>query len=310
MGLLINGVWHPVEPPAETGGKFVRNESIFRNWITKEGSSGFKAEPDRYHLYLSLACPWACRTLIFRTLKKLENIITLSIVSPRIHENGWAFADYPGVIPDTVNHSSFLHEIYTKADPTYTGRVTVPVLWDKKQKALVNNESSEIIRMFNSEFSEFTDVDYDFYPDELSSEIDEINAFVYKRINNGVYKCGFATTQEPYEYAFDQLFSALDEIEKRLTTQEYLVRNQITEADWRLFTTLLRFDAVYYSHFKCNLHQIRDYKHIQNYMIKLYQIPEIKKTVNMDHIKTHYYGSHKSINPTGIIPKGPQLDWL
>ncbi len=311
MGILVNGVW--TDQPLITNkndGKFKRPESAFRHWISKDGSTGFKAESDRYHLYVSLACPWASRTVIFRKLKKLDKVISMSIVSPLMLENGWQFDNYPESTPDTINQVKFLHQIYTKADPNYTGRVTVPILWDKKQNTIVNNESSEIIRMLNSEFNEFADSTMDFYPLEYAEKIDEINAFVYTRVNNGVYKCGFATEQEPYNEAFDNLFSALDELEKRLSKQDYLVDNQLTEADWRLFTTLVRFDAVYYSHFKCNLRQLKDYTQLQKYMIKLYKMPGISSTVNMDHIKTHYYVSQKSINPTGIVPKGPYLEWV
>lgn len=311
MGQLINGVW--TDQPLiinKDGGEFKRNASSFRHWISRDGSTGFKAEAGRYHLYVSLACPWASRAIIFRKLKKLEDVISMSIVSPIMLENGWTFEEYPGSTPDTIHNMKFLHQIYSKADPSYTGRVTVPVLWDKKQNTIVNNESAEIIRMLNSEFNEFGDATTDFYPVELREKIDEINHFVYSRVNNGVYKCGFATEQEPYSVAFDQLFSALDEIETRLSLNDYLVGSFLTEADWRLFTTLVRFDAVYYSHFKCNFKQLKDYPQIQNYMINLYKLPGISSTVNMDHIKTHYYVSQKTINPTGIVPKGPHLEWL
>ncbi len=309
MGLLVEGKWQDKwYDTKSTGGRFVRRESQFRDWITADGSSGFKAEPDRYHLYISLACPWAHRTLIFRKLKKLEDIISLSIVDPLMQENGWEFTDYPGSIRDTVNGSHYLHEIYTAAKADYTGRVTVPVLWDKEKKTIVNNESSEIIRMFNSEFNEYGDSGPDFYPLELRDEIDRINSTVYDNINNGVYKCGFATSQQAYEEAFNNLFHTLDKIENSLAERRYLVGDKMTEADWRLFTTLLRFDSVYYTHFKCNLHRIEEYPNLSNYLRELYQFPGLEETVNFKHIKEHYFKSHKSINPTGIVPSGPELD--
>jgi glutathionyl-hydroquinone reductase len=309
MGLLVNGEWrdewYDTKP---TGGRFVRRESYFRDWVTADGSSGFKAEPDRYHLYISLACPWAHRTIIIRKLKKLENIISLSIVHPLILEHGWTFDDYPDSIADTVKGARYLYEIYLDAKPDYTGRVTVPVLWDKNTGTIVNNESSEIIMMLNSEFDAFGDVSVDFYPEELRNEIDEINEIVYENVNNGVYRCGFATTQEAYEEAFNALFGTLDSLEKRLGKSRYLVGSRVTEADWRLFTTLVRFDVVYFGHFKCNLRRIADYLNLSNYLRDLYQIPGIAETVNFDHIKQHYYRSHKTINPTGIVPIGPDLD--
>ena len=309
MGLLVEGKWEDKwYDTNSTGGRFVRRESQFRDWITADGSSGFKAEPDRYHLYISLACPWAHRTLIFRKLKKLEDIISLSIVDPLMQENGWEFTDYPGSIRDTVNGSHYLHEIYTAAKADYTGRVTVPVLWDKENKTIVNNESSEIIRMLNSEFNEYGDSEPDFYPLGLRDEIDRINSTVYDNINNGVYKCGFATSQQAYEEAFNNLFHTLDKIENSLAERRYLVGDKMTEADWRLFTTLLRFDSVYYTHFKCNLRRIEEYPNLSNYLRELYQFPGLKETVNLKHIKEHYFKSHKSINPSGIVPSGPELD--
>jgi putative glutathione S-transferase len=309
MGLLVEGKWQDKwYDTKSTGGRFVRRESQFRDWITADGSSGFKAEPDRYHLYISLACPWAHRTLIFRKLKKLEDIISLSIVDPLMQENGWEFTDYPGSIRDTVNGSHYLHEIYTAAKADYTGRVTVPVLWDKENKTIVNNESSEIIRMFNLGFNEFGDSSLDLYPFELKDEIDQINSIVYDNINNGVYKCGFATSQQAYEEAFNNLFHTLDQIENLLAERRYLVGDKMTEADWRLFTTLLRFDSVYYTHFKCNLRRIEEYLNLSNYLRELYQFPGLEETVNLKHIKEHYFKSHKSINPTGIVPSGPELD--
>ena len=307
MGLLVDGQWRDAwYDTAKTGGRFVRGESAFREWVTADGSSGFKAEPGRYHLYVSLACPWAHRTLIFRRLKRLEEAISVSVVDPHMGADGWMFSDGPGCISDTVNGFSHLHQAYTTAKPDYTGRVTVPVLWDKKTRVIVNNESSEIIRMFNRGFG---DGEADFYPEELRDEIEEINALVYENINNGVYKCGFATTQDAYGEAFDALFQALDQIEGRLARQRYLVGERLTEADWRLFTTLVRFDPVYYGHFKCNLRRLIDYENLWNYARELYQVPGVAETVNMDHIKRHYYGSHETINPTGIVPRGPEIDF-
>jgi len=306
MGLLIDGRWQDQwYDTKSTGGAFKRQESAFRNWITADGSSGFKAEPGRYHLYVSLACPWAHRTLIFRKLKKLEDAITVSVVEPLMLENGWELA--PGA--DPVNGKSFLYQVYTEVKPDISGRVTVPVLWDKRERTIVSNESAEIIRMLNSEFDAFGDASLDFYPEELRAEIDEINAYVYDRVNNGVYKAGFATEQKIYEDAFDRLFEALDTLEERLGRQRWLVGNRQTEADWRLFTTLVRFDPVYVGHFKCNLRRIQDYPNLSNYLRDLYQTDGFAETVSFDHIKRHYYGSHKTINPTGIVPKGPALNY-
>jgi len=309
MGLLVEGKWQDKwYDTKSTGGRFVRRKSQFREWVTADGSSGFKAEPGRYHLYVSLACPWAHRTLIFRKLKKLEGVISLSIVDPLMEENGWEFSDYESSIEDSVNGSDYLHQIYTTAKPDYTGRVTVPVLWDKEKKTIVNNESSEIILMLNSEFDEFGNSTQDFYPPELRDEIDQINEVVYHNINNGVYKCGFATTQQAYEEAFNNLFSTLDQIENILSKKRYIVGDKLTLADWRLFTTLLRFDSVYYTHFKCNLRRIEEYPNLSNYLRELYQYPGVEETVNFKHIKEHYFKSHKTINPTGIVPSGPELD--
>jgi len=297
--------------PKETGakGEFIRQESIFRNWVTASGESGYLAELDRYHLYVSLACPWAHRTVIFRKLKKLEGVISLSVVDPIRDHRGWRFTGSEGEFPDEINGFSLLSEAYLKSDPSFDGRVTVAVLWDKKTQRIVNNESSEIIRMLNAEFNAFTESTIDYYPVELREEIDEINAFVYTNINNGVYRTGFATTQAAYEKAFTALFATLDNLEERLSGQSYLLGNQITEADWRLFTTLVRFDAVYYSHFKCNQKRLVDYLHLWRYTRNLYQVPGVADTVNMDHIKRHYYGTHASLNPTGIVPKGPEIDF-
>ncbi len=310
MGLLVDGVWHDQwYDTQKSGGKFVRSESQFRHWVTADGSAGpsgsggFKAEAGRYHLYISLACPWAHRTLIFHRLKKLQEVISVSVVDPHMLEQGWAFSGNFGSDPDEINGCEFLHQIYTLAQPGYSGRVTVPVLWDKQTRTIVSNESSEIIRMFNSAFGTSGD---DYYPQHLRAEIDTINEVVYNNINNGVYRCGFATQQAAYERAFDQLFTTLDQLEQRLGEQRYLVSEQITEADWRLFTTLIRFDAVYYAHFKCNLHLLRDYSSLSNYLRELYQVPGIKETVNFTHIKQHYYYSQVTVNPTRIVPKGPQ----
>ena len=297
--------------PKETGakGEFIRQESIFRNWVTASGESGYLAEPDRYHLYVSLACPWAHRTVIFRKLKKLEGVISLSVVDPIRDHRGWRFTGSEGEFPDEINGFYLLSEAYLKSDPSFDGRVTVAVLWDKKTQRIVNNESSEIIRMLNAEFNAFTESTINYYPVELREEIDEINAFVYTNINNGVYRTGFATTQAAYEKAFTALFATLDNLEERLSGQSYLLGNQITEADWRLFTTLVRFDAVYYSHFKCNQKRLVDYLHLWRYTRNLYQVPGVADTVNMEHIKRHYYGTHASLNPTGIVPKGPEIDF-
>ena len=316
MGLLVDGVWHDTwYDTKKSSGKFVRSASQFRNWITADGSpgpsgkGGFKAEPDRYHLYVSLACPWAHRTLIFRRLKGLEDMITVDVVSPLMHEKGWVFDDrQPESTADTLFGSKAMSDIYVKADPTYSGRVTVPVLWDKKTNTIVSNESSEIIRMFNEAFDGIGATPGDYYPLALRDEIDAINERVYHAVNNGVYKSGFATTQEAYEEAVTALFEVLDELEERLSTSRYLVGDQITEADWRLFTTLVRFDPVYVGHFKCNIRRIVDYLNLSGFLRELYQRPGIAETVSMDHIKRHYYMSHESVNPTGIVPVGPAID--
>ncbi len=316
MGLLIDGAWRDQwYDTKESGGRFVRTESQFRNWITPDGSAGptgkggFKAEPGRYHLYVSYACPWAHRTLIFRALKQLQDVISVSVVDHFMGAEGWTFLERDGATGDQLFGYQRLHEVYARADPTYSGRVTVPVLWDKQLNTIVSNESSEIIRMLNSAFNEFGDASLDFYPDALRGEIDEINALVYPNINNGVYRAGFATTQPAYEEAFTQLFNALDKVEARLSKQRYLVGDQMTEADWRLFTTLLRFDPVYVGHFKCNRQRIADYPNLSNYTRDLYQVPGVAPTVNLHHIKAHYYGSQRTINPTGIIPVGPRIDY-
>lgn len=317
MGLLVDGKWQDRWYDTKaSGGRFERSQAQWRDWVTVDGkpaegrTRGFKAEPGRYHLYVSLACPWAHRTLIFRALKKLERIISVSVVHPYMGADGWTFLTGDGATGDALYHLDFLHQIYTLADPTYSGRVTVPVLWDKKEETIVSNESSEIIRMLNFAFDEWGDASVDFYPEALRAEIDAINAQVYPAINNGVYRAGFATTQEAYEEAFSELFAALDTVEERLSRQRYLVGGHITEADWRLFTTLVRFDPVYVGHFKCNLKRIADYPNLSNYVRELYQVPGVEGTVSLAHIKAHYYGSHKTINPTGIVPLGPEVDYM
>jgi putative glutathione S-transferase len=313
MGYLQEGQWHGGWYDTRgTGGRFVRQASRFRNRVTADGSSGFPAEAGRYHLYVSLACPWAHRTLIVRHLKGLEEVVSVSVVEPVMGGDGWAFGS-AGATADTANGAAFLRDVYRLADPRYSGRVTVPVLWDKARRTIVNNESSEIILMFNGAFGAVIEDDaaraLDLYPEPLRPEIDRINDFVYDRINNGVYKCGFATTQEAYEEAFDALFDALDRIEQDLAGRRYLAGDALTLADWRLFTTLVRFDAVYVGHFKCNLRRLVDYPNLWGYTRELYQMPGIAQTVDFTHIKKHYYQSHESINPTRIVPKGPALDF-
>jgi len=316
MGMLVEGTWHDVwYDTKKSGGRFERSQSQWRDWVTADGEPapgrerGFKAEPGRYHLYVSLACPWAHRTLILRKLKKLEDVISVSVVHPFMGSNGWTFEKDAAATGDTLYRLDYLHQIYTRADPSYSGRVTVPVLWDKKTETIVSNESSEIIRMLNSAFDAWGDAALDFYPQALRGEIDAINERVYPAINNGVYRAGFATTQEAYEEAFTELFEALDEMEARLSGQRYLTGDRLTEADWRLFTTLIRFDAVYVGHFKCNLRRIDDYPALSNYLRDLYQHGGVAETVGLDHIKRHYYGSHDTINPTRIVPVGPALDF-
>jgi glutathionyl-hydroquinone reductase len=307
MGLLIEGEWHDKwYDTKSTGGRFIRESSQFRNWISADGNSGFKAEAGRYHLYVSLACPWAHRTLIFRRLKKLENLVSISVVNPYMGANGWTFEPDESCVADTVNNKKYLYEIYKLARNDYTGRVTVPVLWDKHEQTIVSNESADIIRMLNSEFNALGGDHVDYYPDTLRDEVDTINEQVYEYINNGVYRCGFATSQEAYEEAFEQLFGMLDELEIRLGRQRYLAGSHLTEADWRLFTTLVRFDPVYVGHFKCNRRRIADYYNLSNYLRELYQYPDIEPTVNFRHIKRHYYQSHPNINPARIVPLGPE----
>ena len=316
MGIMVDGQWRKTGyDTSGSGGRFRRSEAACRNWITPDGSAGpsgkggFKAEPGRYHLYVSYACPWAHRTLIFRRLKKLEDLITVSVVHHFMGEEGWTFDKGDGATGDTVNGKNLLREIYAMSDPRYSGRVTVPVLWDKRNNAIVSNESSEIIRMFNSAFDEWADTTVDCYPLALRAEIDEINAPIYRNINNGVYRCGFATTQEAYREAFDDLFSTLDDIENRLSNHRYLVGDRPTEADWRLFPTLVRFDPVYVGHFKCNGRRIADFPNLSNYTRDLFRKPGVSDTVNLHHIKHHYYRSHETINPTGIVPAGPWIDY-
>lgn len=310
MGLLINGEWHDRwYDTASHGGKFVREEAGFRDWVTADGSSGFPAEAGRYHLYVSLACPWAHRALIMRRLRGLDDVISVSVVDPYMDEYGWAFSDGPGCIPDPIFNADYLHQVYQQAKSGYTGRVTVPTLWDRARGAIVNNESADLIRMFNSEFNALArHPEPDFCPPKLRGEIDVINAEVYDGVNNGVYKTGFATRQTAYEDAFTALFETLDGLDRRLADRRYLTGARITEADWRLFTTLVRFDAVYHGHFKCNRNRIRDFDHLGPYLRDLYQHPGVAETVNFDHIKQHYYRSHGTINPTGIVPLGPALD--
>ena len=315
MGKLVDGIWHDVwYDTAATKGHFKRAASQFRNWITPDGApgpsgeGGFKAEADRYHLYVSLACPWAHRTLIFRKLKKLEDLVSVSIVDPVMLSKGWEFKTGNGGTGDHLFGADTLWQIYVKADPRYSGRVTVPVLWDKKQNRMVSNESAEIIRMFNSAFDQITGSRDDYYPARLRAEIDALNDHVYDTVNNGVYKAGFATSQDAYEENVGRLFETLDKLEERLSHRRYLTGEQITEADWRLFTTLVRFDAVYVGHFKCNVRRIADYPALSGYLRDLYQVPGVADTVDFPHIKQHYYRSHPTINPTGIVPVGPKLD--
>jgi putative glutathione S-transferase len=316
MGLLVEGKWqNEWYDTKSSGGRFERKAPSFRNWITADGSagpsgiSGFKAEPNRYHLYVSLACPWAHRTIIYRKLKGLEDMISMSVVNAFMGDEGWTFAPGEGVVADPIFNAINVHEIYTAAQADYTGRVTVPILWDKKTNTIVSNESPEIIRMFNSAFDQVGALPGDFSPPKLLAEIDELNKFIYPTINNGVYRAGFATTQVAYDEAVIEVFNALDILETRLDNCRYLTGNTITEADWRLFTTLVRFDAVYVGHFKCNLRRIVDYPNMWGYLRDLYQVPGIEETVAMDYIKTHYYGSHETINPTRIVPIGPYIDF-
>ncbi|MBX8528958.1 glutathione S-transferase family protein [Pseudomonas cichorii] len=314
MGLLIEGRWHDQWYESSKDGAFQRENAQRRNWVTASGKpgptgeGGFAAQSGRYHLYVSLACPWAHRTLILRKLKGLESLIDVSVVSWLMLENGWTFDPQTGSTGDPLDNLQFLHQRYTADDANYTGRVTVPVLWDKQQQRIVSNESAEIIRMFNSAFDDLTGNHLDLYPNALQSRIDTLNEQIYPAVNNGVYRAGFATSQGAYEEAFDALFSELDVLEKLLGENRYLAGEYLTEADVRLFTTIVRFDAVYYSHFKCNLRRIADYPNLSNWLQELYQWPGIAETVDLEHIKGHYYASHRTINPTGIVPKGPALN--
>lgn len=304
MGKLVEGVWHDVwYDTKNSGGRFVREDAGFRGWVENKPDAKFTPESGRYHLYVSLACPWAHRTLIFRQLKQLQQHIDVTIVCPDMLSEGWTFG-----IPEPLFGHTRMHQVYTQAKSDYTGRVTVPVLWDKKTHTIVSNESSEIIRMFNSAFNDLTGNHDDYYPQHLQPLVDEWNDFIYPNINNGVYRCGFATTQEAYEEAYESLFAALDKVDSHLATHRYLAGNVITEADWRLFTTLIRFDAVYVGHFKCNKKRIADYPNLNGYLKELYQVPGVKETTDFYHIKRHYYFSHTTINPTQIVPVGPELD--
>ena len=309
MGLLVDGKW--VDQWYDTkasGGRFKRKDSSFRSWIKADGSTPHAPESGRYHLYVSYACPWAHRTLIYRALKGLDDHISVSVVNAIMLENGWTFEDGPGVQPEPLHGADFMHQVYTAAQSDYTGRVTVPVLWDKKLETIVSNESSEIIRMFDEEFEAVGGMAPAFRPADLIDEIDALNAKIYGNFNNGVYKSGFATQQDVYDEEVIKVFAVLDEMETRLQTRRYLTGERITEADWRFLPTLLRFDPVYVGHFKCNLRRVADYPNIQNYMLDLVQTPGVLATVNLDHTKRHYYGSHATINPTLIVPKGPDFD--
>ncbi len=311
MGLLIDGEWKDAWYDTHaTGGQFVRSESQFRSRIETTPGARFAPEAGRYHLYVSLACPWAHRTLIVRAMKGLEEVIPISIVNPLMQEHGWTFEPAKGTVPDPIFGAKYLYEIYTRAEPRYSGRVTVPVLWDTRERTIVNNESAEIIRMLASAFDALaTRPLHDLYPVAHRAEIDELNARIYATVNNGVYAAGFATAQAHYERAVTALFETLDMLEARLTTRTWLVGDDLTEADIRLFTTLVRFDAVYVGHFKCNLRRLVDYEHLWRYARRLYQLPHVAETVSFDHIKQHYYASHRNINPTGIVPLGPIVDW-
>lgn len=316
MGRLVNGEWHDQwYDTGKHGGRFRREDPVFRNWITADGSpgptgeGGFRAEPGRYHLYVCYACPWAHRTLIFRRLKQLEAVISVDAVHWHMAGNGWELRAEDGATGDSLFGSDYLHEIYTRAKADYTGRVTVPTLWDRERQTIVSNESADIIRMLNSAFDAFGNAALDFYPEDLRGEIDAVNKRVYETVNNGVYRAGFATTQEAYEEAYDALFETLDALEARLSRQRYLAGDRITEADWRAFTTLLRFDPVYHGHFKCNKRKLSEYPNLFAYTRELYQVPGVADTVNMHHIKHHYYVSHDMINPSGIVPKGPETNY-
>ncbi len=316
MGRLINGEWHDQwYETKQHGGRFQRESSAFRNWVTADGAagptgeSGFRAEPGRYHLYVSYACPWAHRALIFRRLKQLEDAISVDVVHWHMGKNGWELRPGDGATGDSLFGLDFLHQVYTRARADYTGRVTVPTLWDRQRETIVSNESADIIRMLNGAFDAYGDDSLDFYPEDLRPEIDAVNARVYETVNNGVYRAGFATTEDAYVEAYDALFGTLEDLEARLARQRYLAGDRITEADWRAFTTLLRFDPVYHGHFKCNKRKLSEYPNLYAYTRELYQVPGVAETVNMHHIKHHYYVSHDMINPTGIVPKGPEINY-
>lgn len=315
MGLLVDGVWRQEDVfPTDASGRFTRAPSPLRNWVTADGaagptgSGGFKAELGRYHLYVSLACPWAHRTLIFRALKGLQDMVGLSVVNWYMGKDGWSFAEGRDVIADPIHHAELLQQVYTASDKAYTGRVTVPVLWDKETSAIVNNESSDIIRMFNTAFDGVGALPGDYYPQDLRVDIDALNTRIYDTVNNGIYKSGFARSQAAYDDAVTTLFASLDWLEQMLSTRRWLLGDRLTEADWRLFTTLIRFDPVYVGHFKCNIRRIADYPHLSRYLKDLYHQPLIAETVNIFHIKHHYYESHPQLNPSGIVPVGPLLD--
>ncbi len=315
MGLLVDGKWTDEDGVRTEDGRFIRPPSPYRNWITNDGSpgpsgeGGFKAEAGRYHLYVSHNCPWAYRAVVFRKLMGLEDVISLAISTSSRKEEGWTYTDEPGCVADAVNGVKFLHQAYTKADPHFTGRVLVPALWDKQKQTIVNNESSEIIRMFNSAFVDIVGETTDYYPEELRGEIDAINDVVYANINNGVYRTGFASSQEAYEEGCEKIFATLDDLEERLDSQRYLVGNRLTEADWRLFSTMLRFDMVYYAHFKCNKKHIYEYPNLWNHTLELYQHPGIAEITDLEHIKRGYYTGMPKVNPSGIVPIGPVLDF-
>ena len=308
-GMMIDGKWTNEEYQKDEKGRFQRNPTTFRDRITKDGASGFPAVKDRYHLYVSYACPWAHRTLIMRSLKGLTDAISISVVDPLMAEDGWEFSDFRGTIPDKVNHTEYLRDVYAIADSNYTGRVTVPILWDKETSTIVNNESREIIRMFDTEFADIAQNQVDLYPEKLQAQIDKAIDDIYNPINNGVYKAGFAKSQSAYEEAVKELFAALDYWEDVLAKQDYLCGDSLTEADICMFTTLFRFDAVYYVHFKCNLRHIWDYPNLWQYTKRIYQYPGIEDTCNLEHIKLHYYQSHPHINPSGIVPQGPLISF-
>ena len=309
-GMMIDGQWTNEGYEKDDKGRFQRNPTTFRDRITADGSSGYPAVADRYHLYVSYACPWAHRTLIMRSLKGLDDAISISAVDPLMDEDGWQFSDFRGTIPDTVNNTQYLREVYAIADSNYTGRVTVPILWDKQTSTIVNNESREIIRMFDTQFADLAQTEANLYPQGLQEKIDEAIDKIYDPINNGVYKAGFAKSQSAYEEAVKELFAALDYWEDVLAKQEYLCGDSLTEADICMFTTLFRFDAVYYVHFKCNLRHVWDYPYLWSYLTRIYQYPGVKDTCNLEHIKLHYYQSHPHINPSGIVPEGPQLKFV